>query len=130
VPETVTARDAGSVDELCDLVLASSCTPPVIEKQMINGLTCVDGGLVDNVPVRALSEKARSGRVLVLLSRPMAAQLLPSDDSILYLAPEKALPVAKWDYTSPEKVEETFLQGMRDGKRAQEKIDSLLKRDP
>jgi len=126
MPETVTAQDAGSVDELCDLVLASSCTPPVIEKQMINGLSCVDGGLIDNVPVRALSEEARSGRVLVLLSRPMTVELLPSGDSMLYLAPEKALPVAKWDYTSPEKVEETFLQGMRDGKKAEERIISLL----
>jgi len=109
--EVVTAQELGSATAIEDAVLASSATPLVTRLPRVAGRTYVDGGFVENVPVRALSAAARGGRVLVLLTRPVPRALLPATADRLYLAPEEEVPIAKWDYTSPDKLQRTYDAG-------------------
>ena len=115
--EVVVAQQARGAAALIDQILYSSATPPVTRVPKVNGRTYVDGGFVDNVPVRALSEEARAGRALVLLTRPVPEQHLPQSATRLYLGPATPTPIQKWDYTSPRKIQATFEQGRADAAR-------------
>ena len=112
------AQSADALETLIDQVIASSATPPVTSTPTLNGCVYFDGSLVDNVPVRALTPAAREGKVLVLLNRPMPAEHLPNTSTRLYLMPKDRVPVHKWDYTSPDKVQATVEQGRRDAEGA------------
>lgn len=124
--EVVTAQALGSATAIEDAVLASSATPLVTRLPRDAGRTYVDGGFVDNVPVRALSERARAGRLLVLLTRPAPPAALPAAGPRLYVAPERDVPIAKWDYTSPARLEATFELGRRDARRWRDTVLSWL----
>lgn len=115
--EVLTAQALGSAAAIEDAVLASSATPLVTQLPRRDGRTYVDGGFVENVPVRALSPEAQAGKVLVLLTRPAPVASLPASRERLYLAPEDDVPIAKWDYTSPAKLEATFESGRRAARR-------------
>lgn len=124
--EVFVAQECSSPQEICDKVLISSTTPPMTRVPVINRCTYVDGGLVDNVPVRALTPEAREGKVLVLVSRHIPHELLPRKQNYFYLAPSMPTPVAIWDYTSPEKIEETFRLGQRDAYHHLDEIEKFL----
>jgi len=114
-----TAQQARSADELVDAILTSSASPPVTPSVERDGRLFLDGGLVDNAPLRALSPAARAGRVIVLLTREQHANVATvlKTASRLYLGPSTPTPVAKFDYTSPHRVRATFELGLRDGER-------------
>jgi len=114
-----TAQDARSPAALVDDILASSASPPITRALERQGRLYVDGGLVDNVPLRALSPAAMAGRVLVLLTRDQSAGSAPRLHTAdrLYLAPSRPTPVAKFDYTSPALLRATFELGRQDGAR-------------
>jgi len=120
------ARDATRPDELIDAVITSSATWPVTRIPTHNGRVWVDGGLVDNVPIRALSPKGRAGPVLVLLTRQYDSERLPQGNGRLYLAPVDPVPVQKWDYTRADLLTATFEMGRRDGRAARGAVESLL----
>ncbi len=120
--EVVTAQELGSAAAIEDAVLASSATPLVTRLPRVGARTYVDGGFIENVPVRALSGAARAGRVLVLLTRPAPAGSLPAAGERLYLAPDSDVPIAKWDYTSPERLQRTYDAGRDAGRRARERV--------
>jgi len=122
----VTAQDAGSVPEVVDWILSASSTPPLTDIHRFDGQPYVDGGLVDNVPVRALSEPARQGKVVVILSRPTPEDIVPPAPERLYLSPTMDVPVKKWDYTSPAKIRATFELGRADAKRYADRLESFL----
>ncbi len=113
LPEIGRAQDCTSPEELADLVLASSCTPPFTPIMRWNGGIALDGGLIDNVPLRALSE--RKGNILILLTRRYKPEAIPSVEGRLYVQPSRPSPIAKWDYTNPEGIQEVFDLGRRDG---------------
>ena len=127
--EIVTAQDLESARAVEDAILASSATPLVTRLPRRNGRVYVDGGFVENVPLRGLSPDARAGRCLVLLTRPIPPSELPSDATRLYVAPERAVPIAKWDYASPAKLEATYELGRRDGARLRERVLAWLEGD-
>jgi predicted acylesterase/phospholipase RssA len=104
--------DCASPAELAELILHSSCTPPVTPLYRRGGRPVFDGGLVDNAPVDGV---AGAERVLVLLTRPYADARLPRAPGRVYARPSRELPIHKWDYTSPGRVQETFDLGCRDG---------------
>jgi predicted acylesterase/phospholipase RssA len=124
--EVVTAQELGSREAIVDAVLASSATPLVTRLPRLGGRTYVDGGFIENVPVRALSDEARDGRVIVLLNRPARATELQATADRLYLAPECDVPVAKWDYTSPDKIEATFDAGRAHGRHVRQRVQRWL----
>ena len=112
-PEVTSVRDCSAPEKLADLVLASSCTPPFTPIMRRNGRVALDGGLIDNVPLRALS--GANGSILVLLTRQYNPKAIPSVPGRLYVQPSSPSPIAKWDYTNPDGIQEVFDLGRRDG---------------
>ncbi len=108
--EVVEASTCESPDTLADLILQSSCMPPITPLYTRNRAAVVDGGMIDGVPVELLED---CESVLVLLSRRYAA--LPSIPGRVYIQPSAPVPISMWDYASPERVQETFDLGRRDG---------------
>lgn len=99
---------------LAELVLQSSCTPPFTPMYERDGWPVLDGGLVDNVPVTALT--SRVAKVLVLLTRQYPTAAIPESDDRLYVQPSQPIPIDKWDYASPDLVRATLELGRRDGR--------------
>ncbi|MFO7568709.1 MAG: patatin-like phospholipase family protein [Smithellaceae bacterium] len=114
-PEILTAQNCKTAEDLADLVLASSCTPPFTPILRITGKTALDGGLFDNVPSHALSK--HDNPALILLTRRYAESAIPKIPGRLYVQPSQPLPISKWDYTNPLKMQETFDSGRKDGER-------------
>lgn len=110
-PEIGTVRNCRNAQELADLIIASSCTPPMTALQRWNGAWALDGGVVDNVPLCALDTSP--GETLVLLSRPHAR--LPERPGFTYVQPSQKVPVSAWDYTNPDGLQATYDLGRRDG---------------
>ena len=52
--EVAIVQDCQTEEELIDLIIASSCTPPFTPLQYRDGRPTLDGGIVDNVPISAL----------------------------------------------------------------------------
>jgi hypothetical protein len=93
------ARECTTPDELADLVIASSSTPPFTPIGTFRSARLLDGGLVDNVPA-ALAESVEGvKRNLVLLTRPLGTRPSLRQGKRLYLAPSAPVPVDRWDYT-------------------------------
>lgn len=120
------AQEAAAAGEVIDHILYSSATPPVTRVPRIDGRTYIDGGFVDNVPVRALSDEAQAGKVLVLLTRPIPEEHLPQSETRLYLGPQEPTPIQKWDYTNPEKVKATYEMGRADARRFIKRVEEFL----
>lgn len=114
-PEVISVRQCRTPWELAQLILHSSCTPPFTPYYRRHGRPALDGGLIDSVPVSALDRD--SSPALVLLTRPHAESEIPLHNGHHYVWPSAPVPVSKWDYTSPEKVQATFELGLRDGER-------------
>ena len=110
-PEVVSVRECGTPETLADLILASSCSPPMTSSLRWKGRYALDGGVVDNVPVCALDDAP--GATLVLLTRRYPA--LPDIPGRTYVQPSKKIPVDAWDYTSPEGIQSAYDLGRRDG---------------
>jgi predicted acylesterase/phospholipase RssA len=108
----VPAQTCKNEAELADLILQSSCTPPMTPLYRRDGGIVLDGGLVDNVPVEAVSD---SESTLVLLTRQYNENEIPDVPGRTYVQPSEPTPVAKWDYTSPQLLQETYDLGRRDG---------------
>jgi predicted acylesterase/phospholipase RssA len=109
--EFVSVGSCTNSAELADLVLQSSCTPPMTPLYRRDERIVLDGGLVDSVPVEAVDDATNA---LVLLTRPHAREALPTTPGRTYVAPSRPTPVAKWDYTSPDLVQQTWDLGCRD----------------
>ena len=112
----VRACDCGTPEELVHAIFQSSAAPPIFPVTRRNGSPAIDGGLVENVPLSAVAECRRP---LVLLSRHQRE--LPSGGREIYACPSEPVPVPPWDFSSPDKVIETFELGCRDGARFLEK---------
>ncbi|NVB42831.1 patatin-like phospholipase family protein [Pseudenhygromyxa sp. WMMC2535] len=128
--QVVSSVTAGSREQLVDWTLMSSSTPLVTRPQFQGGRRYVDGALVDNVPVRALPNAARAGRVLALLTSPrkVARRPLRTVDGglILYLHPAEELPASLWDYASPDRLLDLWAQGQREGRALRPRVEALL----
>ncbi len=110
--EVVSAGSCASAEELAELVLQSSCTPPMTPLYRRGDRIVLDGGLVDSVPVEVVGDAKTA---LVLLTRPYARAVLPQIPGRTYVAPSRPIPVSKWDYTSPDLVQKSYDLGCRDG---------------
>lgn len=131
-PEFVRAQDCASVDDLADLILQSSCTPPFTPVMRRGGRPVLDGGMVDNVPVGALDADA-PGKVLVMVTRlyprPQTFVLRHGDEGQqqrIYVQPSRKVPISSWDYTSPSQMIHAYNLGRVDGERFLERLPQLL----
>lgn len=112
-PRVVSVRECATVDELADLILASSCTPPFTPLLTWRGEPVLDGGLVDNVPVSILDGSEEP--TLVLLTRKYDPARIPRVPNRTYVQPSRPIPISKWDYTNPEGLQEAYDLGRADG---------------
>lgn len=108
------ARECQTPEELADLVIASSATPPFTSLGSFDGQRLLDGGIIDNAPAFLADAVAEVRRNLVLLTRPYPAHVTGRKGTRLYLAPARHLPVHRWDYTRPELIDATIEAGERD----------------
>jgi len=114
-PEIVSIRSCETPEMLAALILASSCTPPFTPVLRWNGAVALDGGLIDNVPYRAVAHIG--GRTLFLLTRSYRPHSLPSVREHAYIQPSRPIAISKWDYTNPEGLLETYELGKQDARR-------------
>lgn len=116
-PEFVRAQDCATPEQLADLLLQSSSTPPFTPVLRRDGRAVLDGGLVDNIPVDALDPDP--GDVLVLVTRryprPPRFVLREGGQRRLYLQPSQRVPISSWDYTRPAGMTQAYDLGRRDG---------------
>jgi predicted acylesterase/phospholipase RssA len=108
------ARDCRSPEELADLILASSATPPFTPIGRFAGEALLDGGMVDNVPAFVAERDPLMKLNLVLLTRPYPAAVLGRHGARYYLAPSAPVPIERWDYTRPDRLGATIDMGERE----------------
>tara|TARA_R110002049_G_scaffold307162_1_gene506956 strand:- start:2983 stop:3825 length:843 start_codon:yes stop_codon:yes gene_type:complete len=114
VPVTRSNQDADDVADLIDIILASSCVPPVLPGKGYKGLRVLDGGIIDNVPAHLADE--REGQTLVLLSKRYKKPL-PAPSRRVYVQPSEPVRIDKFDYANPDALQATYDLGLRDGIR-------------
>jgi predicted acylesterase/phospholipase RssA len=107
-------QDCHTDDELISLIISSSCTPPFTPIEYRDGSATLDGGLVDNIPVDAAD--VNGGPMLVLATRryPKHAPVFMRDGRT-YVQPSQPVVASSWDYTSVDRMEQTYEFGRRDG---------------
>jgi len=110
-PLFVSVRQCDSPETLADLIIASSCVPPLTPQAHRDGMALFDGGLVSNVPIDGI--EPGNGQTLVLLTRQFSK--LPDVPGRTYVQPSQPIPVAAWDYTNADAVQSAFDLGRRDG---------------
>lgn len=110
-PAYCSVRACTTPDELADLIIASSCVPPLTPQSRRNGTAIFDGGLVSNVPTGGIADA--DGLTLVLLTRPFAS--LPAIAGHTYVQPSQPIPVHVWDYTNDSALQASYDLGRRDG---------------
>jgi predicted acylesterase/phospholipase RssA len=127
-PEFVTAQECASVEDLADLILQSSSTPPFTPVLRRNGRPVLDGGMVDNVPVAALD--AAPGRALVMVTRlyprPQTFVVAHDGQQRIYVQPSRKVPIASWDYTSPSQMQHAYALGRADGEQFLMRVPELV----
>ncbi len=109
-PQLVSVRDCHTAVELAELILQSSCMPPMMPLYQRDGRSVVDGAIVDGALVESVADHAST---LVLLTRPHPA--VPTHPGRTYAQPSTVVPIAMWDYASPALIGPTFDLGRRDG---------------
>lgn len=110
-PLYISVRECTTAQALADLIIASSCIPPLTPQARRNGVALFDGGLVANVPTDGVS--APGSQTLVLLTRQFPR--LPSIRGHTYVQPSQPIPVGAWDYTNDVALQATLDLGRRDG---------------
>jgi len=127
-PHVVDARSCETPDELADLVIASSSTPPFTPIGNFRGKRLLDGGLIDNVPA-SVAEAVRGVEYnLVLMTRPYPPEVVGTQGKRLYIAPSVPPPVDPWDYTNADLVDRTIELGEREAEGHTPALVSLLAR--
>ena len=126
-PEFVRAQACARVDDLADLILQSSCTPPFTPVLRRGGRPVLDGGMVDNVPVDALDPTP--GDVLVLVTRlyprPQMFTVAHGEQRRLYVQPSSKVPISSWDYTAPSQMRHAYDLGRRDGEHFLTRVGAM-----
>ena len=109
----VRVSDCQDPEELADLILQSSCTPPVTPLLRRGGRPVVDGGIIDSVPVQLVADAKTQ---LVLLTRRYPRHMLPKIEGRRYVQPSQDLEISVWDYANPGGLRAAFELGSRDGR--------------
>lgn len=110
-PLHVSVHDCRTPEELADVIVASSCVPPLTPLMHQQGIPLLDGGLVGTVPRNPAH--ASKGHTLVLLTRQF--KCLPDIPCTTYVQPSRPVPVGTWDYTDNIALQAAFELGQSDG---------------
>jgi predicted patatin/cPLA2 family phospholipase len=128
-PVIVDARECESAEELANLILASSATPPFTPVGRFRGMRLLDGGMIDNAPAFVAEQRHPDiNGSIVFLSRPYHPSVIGCQKQRLYLAPTRPTPINRWDYTQPHLLDETIAMGEREAAIHQPLLDNYLAR--
>ena len=128
-PVAVDARSCDTPDELADLILASSATPPFTPVGEFRGRRLLDGGMIDNAPAFLAEEELPAARHhVVFMSRPYHPSVMGVQGRRLYLAPTQPTPIGRWDYTQPHLLDDTVAMGEREAELHRPLLDAYLSR--
>jgi predicted patatin/cPLA2 family phospholipase len=109
--EFVAVKKCATSEDLADLVLASSCSPPFTPFYSLHGRPVLDGGLSESVPMSGLP--GQQGRTLVLLTeKEEPTARMPG---IQYAEPSQYLRFGSWDY-DVNKLDYLYRLGQKDGR--------------
>lgn len=128
-PAVFDARDCETPEELADLVLASSATPPFTPVGRFRHQRLLDGGMVDNAPAFVADTLPGVRRTLVLLTRPYPPGVLGPRGRRMYVAPRVPVPIERWDYTRPHLLQDTIEQGRREADAHWPAVEAWLDAD-
>jgi predicted acylesterase/phospholipase RssA len=120
------ARDCETPDELADLVIASSSTPPFTPVGNFRGRRLLDGGIIDNAPAFLVERCEGVTKNLVILTRPYPAGVTGVHGTRLYIEPTAPIPIHRWDYRESADVEATLELGRRDAQHLVPVLTSWL----
>lgn len=100
-----------------DIVLATSSAPPVVMTQRRDEVLYLDGGIIDNLPVRLLPDVDLT---IAIYYQPSTRRILEYHNrqqgrNILWIHPDGKLPVTVWDYTNPDGVRKAYELGLEAG---------------
>jgi hypothetical protein len=123
---TFDARDCETAEQLADLIIASSATPPFTSIGSFGGRRLLDGGVIDNVPAFLADDVPGIKRNLVMLTRPYPRGVIGRQGTRLYIALREALPIERWDFTRPDLLEATIATGERDALEHQSLLAEFL----
>jgi predicted acylesterase/phospholipase RssA len=127
-PVAVDARVCETAEELANLILASSATPPFTPIGRFRGMRLLDGGMIDSAPAYLAERHTEARHSIVFLSRPYHPSVLGVQKHRLYLAPTQPTPINRWDYTQPHLLDETVAMGEREAIIHQPLLDTYLAR--
>lgn len=125
-PLVFDARRCASPDELADLIIATSATPPFTPVGRFREHRLLDGGIIDPAPAFLADGVPGVKRSLILLTAPRPARTPPEADHRLYIAPRTALPVRTWDFTRPDLLAATIEAGERDAELYGQRLSDFI----
>lgn len=113
-PMVFDARRCASPEELADLIIATSSTPPFTPVGRVRGHRLLDGGIINPAPSFLAEEVPGVTRSLTLLTAPRHGVPPRAPGRSLVIAPSRPLPVRTWDFTRPDLVEAAIELGEQD----------------
>ena len=125
-PAVFDARDCETPEQLADLILSSSATPPFTPVGSYRGLPLLDGGVIDNAPASIGDSITGVRKNLVLLTRPYPKSVLGRMGPRLYVAPTQPVPVESWDFSRPHLIDDTIAMGEREAGHHDASLQSFL----
>jgi len=125
-PAVFDARDCETPDELADLIIATSATPPFTPIGRVRGERLLDGGIINPVPSFLAEEYPGVERSVVLLTAPPRARAPHDDTRRLYVSPSEKLPVSTWDFTRPDLLAATIERGERDAELYGDRLAAFI----
>ncbi len=124
-PAWISTHEIDSPAMLVDALMATSSVPPFMPVGRIAGRAHLDGGLVDNPPLRRLMETEKTGgRTLLLTTR--YGKLPPSAPERIVVGPSEDIPVDKFTVGDAAGLRHAYEVGRRDGAAFAEKLPELL----
>jgi predicted acylesterase/phospholipase RssA len=127
-PVVFDARRCASPEELADLVIATSSTPPFTPVGSVRGHRLLDGGIIDPAPSSLLEEVTGVERSVTLLTARGRGPSAREAGRSLIIAPSRPLAVRTWDFTRPDLVEAAVEQGERDAELYDARLADFLGR--
>ncbi|HKP71822.1 MAG TPA: patatin-like phospholipase family protein [Pyrinomonadaceae bacterium] len=125
-PVVYDARDANSPEELADLIIATSATPPFTSIGRFAGRRLLDGGIIDIAPASLADAQPHVTRNIVLLTSPLPPDLKNERGRRFYIAPLTSLPLKTWDLTRPDLIDAVIDQGERDAETYSTRLAEFL----
>ena len=122
------ARLCETPEDLVELIISSSSTPPFTRQGRHGARRLLDGSLIDNAPAFLAEREPAVRRNMILLTRPYPAGVTGMQGPRLYVAPSSPLPIQRWDYREAAPVEATIAAGRADAVRFEDDVREFLVR--